>query len=110
MISEYKDNYTLGKERFKSDSNDCQNVKKLGENYSTSLAASDLSENKISISTTIYNEKHAILKPVFDSDYRTNYLAPDKKDYRKKRTQILYPNYPGSSIAKETISQYKKNF
>lgn len=100
----------LGKERYKSDTNDCQNVKKLGENYSTSLAASDLYKNKSDINSIIYNDKQAILKPVHVSDYRTNYLTPDKKDYRKKRTQILYPNYPGSSIAKETMSQYKKDF
>lgn len=100
----------LSKERYKSDTNERHFVKDLGENYSTSLAASDLCGHKADITSIIYNEKHAVLKPTCHSDYKTNFSTPDKKDYRKKRTQTLYPNYPGSSIAKETISEYRKEF
>ncbi|RNA44296.1 hypothetical protein BpHYR1_027922 [Brachionus plicatilis] len=110
IISEYKDNYMLSKERYKSDTNERNFVEKLGQKYSTSLASSDLSGHQQNITSIIYNEKHAVLKPTYDSDYRTNYSTPDKKDYRKKRTQTLYPNYVGSSVGKQTISEYRKEF
>ena len=58
----------------------------------------------------IFNEKFATLNPTKTSDYGTNYLAPEKSDYRKKRTEILYPNYGGSSISKNEVSEYKTQY
>ncbi|CAF0708591.1 unnamed protein product [Brachionus calyciflorus] len=113
MISEYKENYMSAKDRYECNSNERQTVKKLPENYSTSLATSDLyvqKSHKPDITAIIYNEKGAHLNPTRDSDYRKNYQQPDKKDYRKKRTQTLYPNYPGSSVPKNTLSEYRKEF
>ena len=48
-----------------------------------------------------------MLKPTRESDYKLNFLTPNKSDYRKKRTEIFYPDYSVSSIPSNTASEYK---
>ena len=59
------------------------------------------------IGQVIFNEKFAMLKPTRESDYKLNFLTPNKSDYRKKRTEIFYPDYSVSSIPSNTASEYK---
>jgi hypothetical protein len=73
-----------------------------------SIATTDL--EKKDIQKTIYNDKFSLINPTKQSDYRVNYLSPDKSDYRKKRTETYYPKYANSSVEKNTKSEYMALF
>ena len=114
--SEYKDNYEFAANRF-----ECQNCAKprfepqpLAANYSTLHAASGERDrndkSKPDINKVIFNDKFAVLNPTKLSDYDTNFGKPEKSDYRKKRTVLLYPKYDGPSIDKASISEYNSQY
>lgn len=69
-----------------------------------SIATSEIEKNDIQ--KTIYNDKFSIINPTNLSDYKVNYLTPDKAAYRKKRTQTFYPKYDNSCVEKNAKSEY----
>jgi hypothetical protein len=117
VISEYKDNYESAVNRY-----ECQSCaaprhepQPLSlEKYSTLQAAEGPRDrndkSKPNINQVIFNDKFALLNPTTHSDYATNYNKPEKSDYRKKRTQLLYPTHNEPSIARETISEYNTRY
>jgi hypothetical protein len=54
----------------------------------------------------IFNEKFAMLKPTRESDYKLNFLNPNKSDYRKKRTELFYPDYSIPCVSRNTKTEY----
>lgn len=111
--SEYKDNYKLETERFdcslcKSESN--QSSANIPHHqspivYSTCQAVANDDKN---IHKVIFNDKFALLQPTNKSDFKINFLAPQKSDYRKKRTVLLMPTPIPSDNS--YISEYKQTF
>lgn len=87
---------------------------RLNPKYSTlHAAAGEIDRNdksKPDINKVIFNDKFALINPTKRTDYATNFGAPEKSDYRKKRTQLLYPSHDGPSMAKSSISEYNTEY
>lgn len=115
MVSEYNDHYIPGGKSLESESIDSRTAAKtLPPGFTVSMAASDLNKNfdrkKPDIKSVIYNDKYYTLHPQVDSDYSTNFKTPNKQDYRKKRSELLYPKHDEPSVSKNTKSEYRQEF
>ena len=64
-----------------------------------------------SVKEIFVNKSHDKIKNV-DTSFSViiNYNKPEKGDYRKKRTQLLYPTHNGPSVARESISEYNTRY
>ena len=65
-------------------------------------------KQKPDINKIIYNDRFEFEKHTLISDNQINYQKPVSTDYRKKRTEILYPNYDESCVTRKIKTEYKK--
>jgi hypothetical protein len=111
VISEFKDKYNRPEERF-----ECKNCvvrnepKALSAAYSTQVSVHMENPAKPDINLVIFNDRHAHANPTKESDFKINYLKPNKEDYRKKRNQTYYPKYDGPFLSKDHKSEYNTEF